>query len=316
MRHERRRQGPARGRPRRRVALGSAVMVAALVTLTACGSSEPTAAPPSPAVRHGALTVDGRVRTYRVFVPTTLEAESRPPLVLVLGGVGNSAENMVSATEFDRQGSVGNFIAAYPEGLDLTWNAGFCCASGTTSGVDDVAFLSQLIHRLVADHDADPERVYAAGVSAGAMMAYRLACELPGQIAGVGSVAGAMVLDRCQPDHGVPVIEIHGTDDQLVPYEGGPVRPEGVATQPAPSTLAVAERWAALNGCPAAPDEETDGLVTTLSWTGCPDGAAVKLVAVEGGGHTWFATGLGPANGAVDATTLIWDFFSSGQGDT
>jgi polyhydroxybutyrate depolymerase len=295
-------------------ALRVAVAVA-VVGLSACDGSPPDPAL-RPAVQQGELNVDGHVRTYRVFVPTTLEAGSRPPLVLVLGGVGNSAENMVSATDFDRQASVGNFIAAYPEGLDLTWNAGFCCASGTTSGVDDVAFLSQLIDRLVADHDADAERVYATGVSAGAMMAHRLACELPGQIAGVGSVAGAMVLDRCQPDQGVPVIEIHGTDDQLVPYEGGLVRPEGVATEPAPSTLAVAERWAALNGCPAGSGEQTDGVVTTLTWTGCPDGADVKLVAVEGGGHTWFATGLGPANGAVDATTLIWDFFSSGQGDT
>jgi len=195
-----------------------------------------------PAVQQGELNVDGQVRTYRVFVPTTLEAGGQPPLVLVLGGVGNSAENMVSATEFDRQASVGNFIAAYPEGLGLTWNAGFCCASGTTSGVDDVAFLSQLIDRLVSEHDADPERVYATGVSAGAMMAYRLACERPGLIAGVGSVAGAMILDRCKPEQSVPVIEIHGTEDQLVPYKGGLVRPEGVATQPAPSTLAVAEQ--------------------------------------------------------------------------
>ncbi len=315
MRHQRHHQGQNQGRPSRAVGFGWAAMVTALVALSACGSSEPASAPPRPAVQQGELNVDGQVRTYRVFVPTTLEAGSRPPLVLVLGGVGNSAENMVSATEFDRQASVGNFIAAYPEGLDLTWNAGFCCASGTTSGVDDVAFLSQLIDRLVSEHDADPERVYATGVSAGAMMAYRLACELPGRIAGVGSVAGAMVLDQCQPDQGVQVIEIHGTEDQLVPYQGGLVRPEGVATQPAPPTLAVAERWAALNGCPAGPEEETDGLVTTLTWTDCPDGADVKLVAVEGGGHTWFATGLGAANGAVDATTLIWDFFSSGQGD-
>ncbi len=287
-------------------------MVAALVTLIACGSSEPASTPLGPAVQRGELTVDGQVRTYRVFAPTTLESGSRPPLVLVLGGVGNSAENMVSATEFDRQASVADFIAAYPEGLGLTWNAGFCCASGTTSGVDDVTFLTQLIDRLVADHDADPERVYAIGVSAGAMMAYRLACERPDQIAGVGSVAGAMVLDRCQPDQGVPVIEIHGTEDQLVPYEGGLVGPEGVANQPAPPTLAVAERWAALNGCPTGPQEQTVGSVTTLLWAGCPDGADVKLVTIEGGGHTWFASGLGPANGAVNATSLIWDFFSSG----
>ncbi len=286
-------------------------MVATLAVITACASPEPASPPLRPAVQQGQLDVDGQVRTYRVFAPTTLEPEGQPPLVLVLGGVGNSAENMVGATEFDRQATVGNFIVAYPEGLDLTWNAGFCCASGITSGVDDVAFLSRLIDQLVADYDVDPARVYVTGVSAGAMMAYRLACERPDRIAGVGSVAGAMVLERCQPDQGVPVIEIHGTEDPLVPYGGGLVRPEAVANQPVPATVAVVERWASLNDCPAGPREETQGPVTTLRWTACPGGAAVELVTVEGGGHTWFASGLGPANGAVDATMLIWDFFNS-----
>ncbi len=291
-------------------------ILATTATMTGCGGSvpQPAAAPPRPAVQQGQLDVDGLARTYRVFAPTTLEAGRQPPLVLVLGGVGNSAENMVSATEFDRAASVGNFIVAYPEGIDLAWNAGFCCASGTTSGVDDVEFLSRLIDVLVADYDVDPAQVFVTGVSAGAMMAYRLGCELPGRIAGVGSVAGAMILDQCQPEDAVPVIEIHGTADPLVPYEGGLVRPEGVATQPAPSSREVVERWASLNGCLDDPEEETQGPVSTLRWTECPNGAAVELVTVEGGGHTWFAEGLGPANGAVDATTLIWDFFSNVEG--
>lgn len=301
--------------PRRRAGrpLTGLAVVATMVMVTACAGSEPEPASPPlrPAVQHGELDIDGQVRTYRVFAPTTLEAGRRPPLVLVLGGVGNSAENMVSATEFDRAASTHNFLAAYPEGLDLTWNAGFCCATGTSSGADDVDFLSRLIEQLVVDYGVDPARVYVTGVSAGAMMAYRLACEQPGRIAGVGSVAGAMVLDECQPEEGVPVIEIHGTADPLVPYEGGLVRPEGVATEPAPPTRAVVERWAALNRCPTGPEEETEAPVSTLTWTDCRGGAAVKLVTIEGGGHTWFAEGLGPANGALDATGLIWDFFST-----
>lgn len=287
-------------------------LVATMMAVTACGGSPPEpASSPRPAVQHGQLDIEGQPRTYRVFAPPTREPEKQRPLVLVLGGVGNSAENMATATDFDRAADANNFVVAYPEGIDLTWNAGFCCATGTSSGVDDVDFLSRLIDELVVDYSVDPGQVFATGISAGAMMVYRLACELPGRIAGIGSVAGAMVLDQCQPDQGVAVIEIHGTADPLVPYEGGPVRPEGVATQPAPATLQVVERWASLNGCPAGPTEEAEGPVSTVTWTDCRSDAAVKLVTVEGGGHTWFADGLGATNGAVDATRRIWDFFST-----
>lgn len=291
-------------------ALRVAVAVAALA-LTGCGDSSAPGPAPRPAVQRGQLSVDGEVRSYRVFAPATVDRDSQAPLVMVLGGVGNNADGMVQATQFDREATAGNFVVAYPEGIGQSWNAGFCCARTAIEGVDDLAFLSGLIDQLQADYGIDPARVYAVGVSAGAMMAYRLGCEAADRIAGVGSVAGAMVLDQCQPSGPVAVIEIHGTDDPLVPYGGGVVRPEGVASQRAPSTPDVTQRWASLNHCPDAPQEETNGAVTMLTWTGCAEGSAVKLVAVAGGGHTWFAPGLGPANGAVDATHLIWTFFDS-----
>ncbi|MDQ3353581.1 MAG: esterase [Actinomycetota bacterium] len=294
-----------------RVVIGLRIVVVLALLTSACGGTSSSAPPSRPAVQEGQLTVDGVVRTYRVFAPTSLERESDTPLVLVLGGVGNDAEGMVGATQFDREATAGNFVVAYPEGLGQSWNAGFCCGSTATDGVDDVDFLSSVIDRLQADYGIDADRVYVVGVSAGAMMAYRLGCEAADRIAGVGSVAGAMILDQCQPTRPVPVIEIHGTDDPLVPYDGGVVRPEGVATQPAPSTPAVAQRWASLNDCSSDPEEGTEGPVTTLTWTGCAQGSAVKLVTVDGGGHTWFATGLGPANGAVDATQLMWGYFDS-----
>ncbi len=165
--------------------------------------------------------------------------------------------------------------------------------------MDDIAFLTALIEQLQVDHRIDPARVYVAGVSAGAMMAYRLACEAADRVGWVGSLAGAMVLDQCRPSRPVPVIEIHGHRRRLEPYEGGVVQPEGVATQPAPPTPAVVEHWASLNGCPGGPEEQTEGLVTTSTWAGCAGGSAVKLVSVEGGGHTWFAPGLDRRTGRL-----------------
>ncbi|MFN2504732.1 MAG: hypothetical protein ABR540_11020 [Acidimicrobiales bacterium] len=107
----------------------------------------------------------------------------------------------------------------------------------------------------------------------------------------------------------VSVIEIHGTADPLVPYEGG--HTAGGATKDSPPTPAVVQRWAELNRCPAPAATQTEGPVTTSTWNGCAEGTAVKLVTIDGGGHTWFAPGLGTANGAVDATATIWSFLSA-----
>ena len=248
-------------------------------------------------------------RTYRLFVPLSLDRETAAPLVLMLHGVGNSAQSMVEATQLDRVADAEGFIVAYPDGVNQTWNAGYCCLVGAPTGPDDVQFLGRLVDDVVANHEVDTARVYAVGVSAGGMMAYRLGCELSARIAGVGAVAGAMILDQCRPAQPVSVIEIHGTADPLVPYAGGPTA--GGATQPSPPTRAVVERWAELNRCPTPPATNSEGPVTTATWNGCADGSAVQLVTIEGGGHTWFAPGLGTANGAVDATARIWDFLSS-----
>jgi polyhydroxybutyrate depolymerase len=144
------------------------------------------------------------------------------------------------------------------------------------------------------------------------MMAYRFACEHAGRVTAVGSVAGAVVVDECRPSRPVSVLEIHGTEDPLVPYAGGtPDAPEAQNAPPYTATPAMVARWAELNGCPAPSPPTSAGPLTTESWTGCRDGAAVSLVTVQGGGHIWFASGLGPANGALDATGAIWRFFSS-----
>ena len=281
---------------------------AVALALGACGGSgEPADAPRPPAIQHHTIDVGGLQRPYRLYVPLSVDRDQPAPLVLVLGGVGNSVESMVSATEFDRLAETEGFIVAYPEGVKETWNAGYCCLGRDTSGPDDVAFLGRLIDVVGADNRIDPARVFATGVSVGGMMAYRLGCDLADRIAGIGSVAGAMILEDCHPSKPVAVIEIHGTADGLVPYDGG--RTAGGATRPSPPTVAVAGRWAELNRCPTSPATQTEGPVTTSTWSGCANGTAVKLVTIEGGGHTWFARGLGPANGAIEATNTIWEFF-------
>lgn len=251
-------------------------------------------------------TADGLSRTYRLFAPLTLDRAVPAPLVLVLAGVGNTGEQMVGVTMFDRLAAQEKFVVAYPEGVNRTWYAGYCCPNGGPPGPDDVAFIRDVIDDVQATERIDPDRVFAVGFSGGAIMVHRLGCDLADRIAAVGSVAGAMLLDDCRPSEPVSVIEVHGTADELVPYEGGPTA--GGATAPSPPTEDVMRRWAELNACPGPPATEPEGVVTTMTWTGCAEGTSVRLVTIEGAGHTWFAPGFGPINGAVDTTQVVWDF--------
>ena len=285
---------------------------AVLTALLCAACSGGADAPPPPApVQHAQVTVDGEARGYRVFVPPTLDRRRPAPLVLVLHGGANTVEETVRTTGFDKEASAGEFIVAYPEGTRREWNAGTCCGSAPRRNPDDVGFLAKVLDQIQADHAVDRSRVFVTGVSNGAMMAYRLACERAERITAVGVVAGAVVVDDCRPSRPVSVLEIHGTDDPLIPYQGGtPDAPEAQAAPPYTATPDMVRRWAEIDGCPPPGPPQVDGPVSTESWTGCRNGSAVRLVTVRGGGHIWFAPGLGAVNGAVDATAVIWRFFS------
>ena len=56
--------------------------------------------------------------------------------------------------------------------------------------IDDVGFISALIDLMIKDYNMDPNRVYMTGISNGAIMSYRLACEIPHKIAAIAPVDG------------------------------------------------------------------------------------------------------------------------------
>jgi len=259
-----------------------------------------------PALARRTVEVDGAQRLYRLFTPPTVDDDRPRPLVIALHGANNTPDSFAQASQLDKAAAAGRFVVAYPEAERLLWNGGFCCTSGRGVPGADVRFLDQLITDVAAVRRIDATRVYAVGMSAGGIMAYRLACELADRLAGVGAVGASMQTDDCKPSRPVSVVALHGTGDQLVPYEGG--RVNGAAIRPAPPAMAVAERWAALDGCPAGPEAHVVGIVTTTTWAGCAGGSQVRLVAIDGGGHNWFAKDFGMPNGAIDATATVLEF--------
>lgn len=299
-----------------------AAIAGVAVLAAACGnggeeSAEQTTAPEETPEQNAPeqatteqLTVDGKTRTYRLLVPDT--APDAAPLVVMLHDAGGTPDSIAEATQFNRAAREHGFAVAYPSSVSGTWNAGFCCGGAPAEGVDDMAFLDTLLETLGGKEGIDGERVYLAGVSNGAIMGYRYACEGEEPVAGVASVAGAMAFEECDPAAPVSVLEIHGTADEVVPVDGGELADFTQASRPVPSAQETAERWAELNEC-GEPTVDTADPVTTTTWSGCREEAAVRLIVIEGAGHTWYAPGFGEANGAVDATATVVDFFDLGQ---
>jgi polyhydroxybutyrate depolymerase len=208
------------------------------------------------------------------------------------------------------------FILAAPRGSGneevLGWNAGECCGQAASGNVDDVAFTSDMIDRISAEYCVDPSRIYATGLSNGAFMSYRLACELSGRIAAIGPVAWVTVVDPCLPSRPVPIISFNGTADLLVWYHGG-------IYENVPRTIA---RWSRRNGC--SREKETvyeKGNVTCETYRECKGGATVELCTIYGGGHTWpggmdisllatptFVLG-GDTTRDINASRAMWEFF-------
>ena len=275
-------------------------------------------APPSNVEQPRTLRVNGVERDYLLYVPSQYQASRPAPLVLVFHGAGGRPKQMARHTGFTTLAEREGVIVVYPAGIRRRWNDG----RGMVSS-DDVGFVRDLLDTVQHELSIDPKRIYATGISNGAMFSYRLACDLPGVFAGIAPVAGAMptaLVPTCSPGSPVAIAAFQGTADPLVPYGGG-----GVAVRRGRvlSATESVQRWAEADGCAAAPtitmepDRVTDGTRVRLSsWTACEQGHDVVLYTIEGGGHTWPGDRgagrlLGRATRDIDATMAIWSFFSA-----
>jgi len=203
-------------------------------------------------------------------------------------------------------GAAQRFLVAYPEGSSWgnipwrSWNAGACCGYAKARRVDDVAFFDALLEDLQGAFPIDVSRVYVAGVSNGAMMAYRLACERSERIAGIASVGGTLSRTPCEPSGSVSVIALHGTRDRAVPYHGG-CSDWGDPNRVDRSIPEIIRFWAQHNRCQRSPQITQDRAVEITRYAECAGGAAVALHTLQGGHHGW------PKRSAQ----RIWDFFDA-----
>lgn len=246
--------------------------------------------------------VVGGDRPVEVHVPQGLDPAKPAPLVILLHGFGASGFVQELVFRLEAESDKRGFLYAHPDGtVDADgkrfWNAtDACCDFGKTM-VDDVAYLSGLVKEIGEHHPVDPKQVYFTGHSNGGFMSHRLACDKPDLIAAVASLAGSTYLDpaKCTAAEPVSVLQIHGTKDDSVLYDGEMI--DGVGYPSAPNTIAI---WAQKNGCnamaeQAAPidiDAQLDGNETLVSkHDNCKPGGAAELWTMQEATHV---PGLGP----------------------
>uniref|UniRef100_A0A7C4CBM5 Esterase n=1 Tax=candidate division WOR-3 bacterium TaxID=2052148 RepID=A0A7C4CBM5_UNCW3 len=297
------------------------IAVGFLLTLAASA----TDAGPTQGSYGQSLEFGGRRRTYLLHLPD-MTADYARPLVFVLHGGGGSGRAVARLTGFNRLADSAGFIVVYPDGVERHWNDGRGVKrfAAQREGVDDVGFIAALIDTLVLRLGADPTRVYVTGMSNGAMMCHRLGLELAGKIAAIAPVAGNLPVKLAEkrPVRPVAVLAINGTDDPLVPFEGGGV---GLVAKRGKvlSTAQTVQFWVERNGCSPAPEtawvddaDPDDGIrVARAVYSGGREGTEVILYTVLGGGHTWPQGAERPGHFGrtardFSASGEIWRFFA------
>jgi polyhydroxybutyrate depolymerase len=247
------------------------------------------------------LTSGGISRTAVLHVPTSL-AGTQLPLIVAFHGYGGSGAEFAEDTGLSQLGDRRGFAVVYPSSHGPQW--------AISGGERDVVFTAALLDQVEARACIDPARVYATGVSIGAGMAARVGCELSARIAGLVLVSGGYrSLPPCNPDRPVSVLEIHGTADTTVPYEGQ-------ADNEAGAVLPYMVAWAARDRCAAQPTHTLVARHTLrYEWSGCAWGVVVEHLRIYGGKHGLpNAVGKEISSGdtsSIDGAEEIWHFLAS-----
>lgn len=269
----------------------------------------------------------GRARKVVLHFPDKLDGRSRAPLVVAYHFAAGSPKLMALVSSLNGAADERGFVVAYPEGVGGSWNAGKCCGEAWKTRVDDVAFTRALLDAIEARYCIDPDRVFATGMSNGALMTQRLGCEASDRFAAIAPVAGVVDWEDAKGAPGlgptcrgkpVSVLQIHGTGDTSIPFAGGrgdpPVPLDGdLGFMSVRDSMRV---WQGVAGCKAnSKPVFAKGDASCVAWSSCASGAELELCSIEGGGHTWPSGYMPPVFGTtssdLDASATILDFFKA-----
>jgi polyhydroxybutyrate depolymerase len=277
---------------------GATVLFSASCALFERHAGETTNAPPPVGTTERSVRTRDGLRRYLVHVPRTPPRRfllaRRYPLLILLHGSGEDGKLIEDMTKMDSVSERYNMIVAYPDGtrsilgkISADWNSGECCGYAARQNVDDMSFLRGIIDDLSRHGIVNPRRIYVAGFSSGAELAYRAGCELADRVSAIGVVSGSIALGHCHPARPVSLLAIQGTADDEVPFDDD-----------IPDSLYMPDRswannvtpsvrfWSALDGCTFEKNSQVSTHVEKTEFTGCLD-SDVAMYTITGGVHGW-----------------------------
>lgn len=280
------------------------------------------------------LTWQQHERSYWVHLPPKSKMLGPLPLLFHLHGGGGTGKGTVRLTDgsFNKIADREGFIAVYPDGIARSWNDGRTeNLKPQNWGVDDVGFIAEIIKRLKQEYSIDSNRIFTVGMSNGGFMSSRLLCDRADLFRGGAVLTASLAVDylpKCNPQRPVAVLVMNGTDDPIVPYDGGEIRlfKNGKSRGEIISNDEYIQFWYEKNKCTGQestvelPDrEKEDGTTVSITtYTSCATRGALKFYKIIGGGHTWPGGKqylgkklIGNTSREINAYEEIWEFFSS-----
>jgi len=251
---------------------------------------------------------NGFTRNFNVFLPVNYVEGESLPLVFNFHGLGSNMTQQQFYSEMDTVANEQNFIVCYPDGIDNAWNSGF------GGSVDDVGFTDKMIGYIHEKYNIDLSRVYSCGMSNGGYMSYSLSCELSERFAAIASVTGSMAIGympTCNPERILPFMQIHGTNDNTVQYNG-----DGISASIDDVVSFWTEKWMCapidITFTDVADIDITDETTATNYKYFCDADLIGELYVVEGGAHTWPGASfeIDVTNNDFEASEVIWEFFN------
>jgi polyhydroxybutyrate depolymerase len=272
------------------------------------------------------ITVENKDRSYVVHLPKGYDEKQHYPVVVLLHGLNQEADDMERLTRFNELADKDSVIAVYPSALQGRWNVGVQPVptqnyrrgpyrrpgwggypgggyprgggqrepgqQGRSARADDIDFFNHMLDKLENKFSVDTSRIYFAGLSDGGFMATKVACSLTDRVAAVATVGAAMPKTMvCVPSRPLPVVMINGTSDPVVKYDGGVGKNGRIQTISVEDT---GKEWAKLNHCAEKPSHSKlpskgkGGMETKVdTYDGCQANAQVVLYSVKGAGNTW-----------------------------